>query len=73
MDETITSFADRVVDVFEMVNQENGGSKTIVNNTVVYHIPSEKPASVYKLFSLDEENQGLKMKLKRSCIQSAFG
>ncbi|MNX91419.1 ADP-ribosylglycohydrolase [compost metagenome] len=67
-DETITSFADRVVDVFEMINQENGGSKTIVNKTVVYHIQSEKPTSVYKLLNLDEEKLRLKNELEKHIV-----
>lgn len=60
MDETINSFSDRVVDVFEMVNEENGGSKSVVNNVVVYNIPSEKPGSVYKLLTYDEGRLALK-------------
>jgi len=62
-DETIISFADRVIDVFEMINQHNGGSKTVINKTVVYKISSEKPASVYKLHTLDDEKLKLKFKL----------
>jgi hypothetical protein len=65
MDETIISFADRVVDVFEMINQEKGGSKTIENNTVVYNIPSEKPASVINLLTYDEEKIALKNSLDK--------
>ena len=60
MDETIISFADRVIDVFEMVNEENGGSKSVVNNVVAYIIPSEKSASVYKLLTYEEEKATLK-------------
>jgi hypothetical protein len=48
MDETIISFADRVIDVFEMVNHEKGGSESIVNNVAVYNIVSEKPACIYR-------------------------
>jgi len=66
MDETIISFADRVVDVFEMVNEENGGSKTVENNVVVYKIPIEKPASVYKLLTYDEEKATLKKEVQKS-------
>jgi len=68
MDETIISFADRVVDVFEMVNQENGGSKTIANNIVVYNIPSEKPASVNKLLTFDEEKSALKSDIEKEIV-----
>jgi hypothetical protein len=60
MDETIISFSDRIIDVFEMVNQENGGSKTVENNLVVYHIPIEKPASVICLLTFEEEKETLK-------------
>ncbi|MDP3912546.1 MAG: ADP-ribosylglycohydrolase family protein [Bacteroidota bacterium] len=70
MDETIISFADRVVDVFEMVNQKNGGSKTVVNKTVVYNIPSENPASVYKLLTLDEEKLRLKNEVEKDIVSN---
>ena len=68
MDETIISFADRIVDLFEMVNQENGGSKSIENNVVVYNIQSEKPASVIKLLSAEEEKISLKQNLEKEII-----
>lgn len=48
MDETITSFADRLIELFEMVNESNGGSKGIAGNRVVYNIPVESPAAVVK-------------------------
>ena len=70
MDETIISFADRVVDVFEMVNQENGGSKTIQNNVMVYKILSEKPASVYGLDSYDEEKIQLKNNFEKDIVNN---
>ncbi len=65
MDETIISFADRLVVVFEMINQKNGGGKTIVNKTVVYNISGEKPASVFKLLTFDEEKIRLKNELEK--------
>lgn len=63
MDETITSFADRVVDMFELVNENNGGKKSVLNKTVVYSIPSEKPASILKLSSVPEQKIALKKQL----------
>jgi hypothetical protein len=63
MNETITSFADRIVDVFEMINESNGGKKAVVNNTVVYQIPVEKPALVRPLFSVAEQTENLKKEL----------
>jgi hypothetical protein len=70
MDETIISFADRIIDLFEMVNQENGGSKMVENNTVVYKIPSEKPVSVYELLTFDEELPAVKASLENEIITS---
>jgi hypothetical protein len=67
-DETIISFADRVVDVFEMVNEENGGSKSVVNNAVVYNIPSEKPVAVYKLLTHNEEKTALKNEVGKDMV-----
>lgn len=68
MDETIISFSDRIIDLFEMVNQENGGSKSVVNNVVVYNIPGEKPASVYKLLTYDEELVTLKANVEKNIV-----
>ena len=50
MDETITSFADRLIDLFEIVNETNGGSKTVANQVPVYNIVRElpKPVAVVK-------------------------
>ena len=70
MDETIISFADRVVDLFEMVNQEKGGSKSIENNVVVYKIISEKPFPVYGLLTYDEEKFQLKNDLEKDIVTS---
>jgi hypothetical protein len=53
MDETIISFADRVIDVFEMVNLANGGSKSILDNVVVYNIITEKPSCIYNTSTKD--------------------
>ncbi len=68
MDETIISFSDRIIDVFEMVNQESGGSKSVVNNVVVYNIPSEKPASVIGLLTFDEEKVRLVNENQKSIV-----
>jgi hypothetical protein len=68
MDETIISFSDRIIDLFEMVNQENGGSKSVINNVVVYNIQSEKPASVYKLQTYDEELLILKANIEKDIV-----
>jgi hypothetical protein len=57
MDETITSFADRLIELFEIVNQENGGSKYVLDKTLVYTIPVEEPASVIQLYSSADQKE----------------
>ena len=51
-DETITSFADRIIELFEMINEEKGGKKTIINQKLFYEISMENPAPVRKIISL---------------------
>jgi len=68
MDETITSFSDRIVELFEMVNENNGGKKVVVNKKVVYEIPAEKPASVMPLKSFENQKQELKAKYEQTII-----
>jgi hypothetical protein len=60
MDETITSFADRIIELFEMVNESNGGVKSLVNNNMVYQIPIESPAQVIKLTPVENQKQLLR-------------
>ncbi len=60
MDETITSFADRLVELFEMVNENNGGKKLVANQALVYEIPVEQPAPVKGITSLENQKQQLK-------------
>ena len=59
MDETITSFADRLIDLFELVNESNGGKKVVANQVPVYEIPAESPASVLSLASLENQKTTL--------------
>ncbi len=46
-DETITSFADRIIDLAEKVILRGGGERVWKEGRVVYIIQSEEPASVY--------------------------
>lgn len=69
MDETITSFSDRVVEAFELVNEKNGGKRTVENNRIVYKINTEQPANVLKLLSIDETRKDLAVKLKKTIIK----
>ena len=48
-DETITSFADRIIDLAERVIVAQGGRRIYVNGKPVYHIILETPASVIPL------------------------
>ena len=55
MNETITSFADRLIELFELVNEKNGGSKTIENKVVVYKIKKEAPRPIILLSETDRK------------------
>jgi hypothetical protein len=52
MDETITSFAERIVDLSERVIIENGGARKIISGQIVYSIPLEKPKNIVPLPNL---------------------
>lgn len=70
MDETMTSFADRVIELFEMVNQENGGRKYVLDKVVVYDIPVEQPASVLRLYSPEEQKQILIKQFEKEIVHN---
>ncbi|HLF35311.1 MAG TPA: ADP-ribosylglycohydrolase family protein [Cyclobacteriaceae bacterium] len=55
MDETITSFADRLIELFEMINGNNGGERTIYGQKLTYKIPVEDPVPVIRLTSFHEQ------------------
>ena len=59
MDETITSFADRLIDLFELVNETNGGKKLVVNQVMTYEIPAESPALLLPIASLQSQKEAL--------------
>ncbi len=71
-DETITSFADRIIDLAEQVIVEQGGQRQNANGQMVYRIRSEKSANVLPLSNLDQEiarSRGeMKSKLKNTII-----
>lgn len=64
MDETITSYADRLIELFEMINEENGGKKYYSNNQLVYQIPTENPSNIEKLVSVETKRNVLKKQLE---------
>ncbi len=60
MDETITSFADRLIDLAEKVVMVNGGSRTWDEGSVLYTIPIEAPKVVLPF--LDNIDLTIKMR-----------
>lgn len=59
-DETITSFADRIVELAERVIIDQGGERAIVNGRPVFRIRAEEPASVMSLASPAEQLAGMR-------------
>jgi hypothetical protein len=59
-DETISSFADRLVELAETVILEEGGERVRVSGRPVYRIPRQPPANVYPL--TDREAQRARMR-----------
>lgn len=63
-DETITSYADRLVDLSERVITGQGGQRVVLNGRVVYRIRSQKPANVLPLSKPAEQTTELREKMK---------
>ena len=63
-DETITSFADRLIDLAERVITERAGQRRHINGQIVYRIPVEKPANVLPLADYDHQVALLRSKLQ---------
>ncbi|MBO9151345.1 ADP-ribosylglycohydrolase family protein [Chitinophaga sp. GCM10012297] len=58
-DETITSFADRLVELFEMVNEQQGGRRELSGGRPVYLIRQQRPAPVLLQKTGKERQAGL--------------
>jgi hypothetical protein len=63
-DETITSYADRLIALAEANIMRRGGSKTKSNGRPVYRIPVEAPANVEPLPDPDREHAALRSELR---------
>ncbi|UCC21906.1 MAG: ADP-ribosylglycohydrolase family protein [Planctomycetota bacterium] len=63
-DETITSYADRLVELAERVITGQGGQRVVVNGRVVYRIRSQKPANVLRLSKRTGQAKELREKMK---------
>ena len=68
MNETITSFADRIIELFEMLNEKNGGKKIVVDQKLVYEISMENPAPVTQFKPVDNQRQQLRSELEQTII-----
>src|SRR5690606_28981134 len=68
MDETITSFADRLIELFEMVNDLNGGKRFRAEGVLSYSIPAERPALVAVLEGTEAQQQALAVDLRNEVI-----
>jgi hypothetical protein len=64
MDETITSFADRLIGLAERVIIEKGGQKETINGQLVYRIRLEKPTNILPLADFAVEAERLRSKMK---------
>jgi hypothetical protein len=75
MDETIISFADRLIDLAERVIAEQGGQRQTIDGQIIYHIRRQEPTNVLPLSNLGEEVARLrgqmKSKLKKTIINGA--
>lgn len=70
MDETITSFADRLIELFELINGENGGKKLYSNDQLVYLIQTEKPSNIEKIVDSEVGKRSLKRMMEQKIISS---
>jgi len=70
MDETITSFADRLIELAEKVIIEKGGQRETIDGQLIYSIPLEKPANILPLADFAEEAGRLRSKMKSEIEQA---
>ncbi len=68
-DETITSFADRLIDLAERVIIEQGGQRLAKDGRVVYVIKAHGPRCVERLESPDSQTAILRDKLKDEILR----
>ncbi len=70
MDETITSFADRLIDLAEQVIIEKGGRRENVDGKIIYRVILEKPANILPLTDFSEQAGRLRAKMKSEIEQA---
>ena len=62
-DETITSFADRLIDLAEKVILEQGGERAVKDGKIIYRIHRQEPACIQRMESPDRQTADLTAKL----------
>jgi hypothetical protein len=73
MDETITSFADRLIDLAEQVIIEKGGRRENVDGKIIYRVILEKPANILPLTDFSKQAGRLRSKMKSEIEQVIIG
>jgi hypothetical protein len=69
-DETITSFADRLIDLAEKVILEEGGRRLTKDGRLLYQISTQEPRCVQRLESPAEQTAALMTKLRNEIEDS---
>jgi hypothetical protein len=69
-DETITSFADRLIDLAEKVLIEEGGERLTNDARIVYRIKTQKPKRIQPMESPDAQTAALREKLQSEIKES---
>jgi hypothetical protein len=69
-DETITSFADRLIDLAEKVIIEQGGQRLTTNARIIYHISAQKPACIQRMERPAEQTAALRERLQNEIISA---
>jgi hypothetical protein len=64
MDETITTFADRIIDLAERVITENAGQRKNISGRIVYQINPQRPKNILPLPELGEQIARLRRQMK---------
>jgi len=72
-DETITSFADRLIEVAERVIAQQGGERVSDGLRTVYRIRVQEPANVYPLRSLDQQAARMRDAMKEEIEAAVLG
>jgi hypothetical protein len=67
-DETITSYADRLVELSEKVIREGGGERAVQRGRPVYRISTESPGNVHPLRRAENESEKLTAELRKEIL-----